>query len=58
MRALISHSDFHYAAEISKENLINVQKLRKIPYDIFNIIISVAVIVLLIILNRVFAIDF
>ncbi len=58
MRALISHSDFHYVAEISKENLINVQKWRKIPYDIFNIIISVAVMVLLIILNRVFAIDF
>ena len=29
MRTLISHSDFHYVAEISKENLINVQKLRK-----------------------------
>lgn len=58
MRELISHSDFHYFAEINEKDFINVQKLRKIPYDIFNIIISVVVLVLLIFLNRVFVIHF
>ena len=57
MRELLSHRDFHYFGNMSEADLFKVKKLRKIPFDIFNIIISAAVPILLIFLNREFTID-
>ncbi len=58
MRELMPHEDFRYFSDISKDDFSKVQKVRKIPYNVFNIIISSGVLILLIFLNRMFTIDF
>lgn len=58
MREIIPHEDFRYFSNISEADFSKVQKARKMPYDVFHIIISGAALILLVFLNRTYNIDF